>query len=264
MSTKRVRQHTNPLRRELQVPTPAPVWDDIYSDPSLPLVADIGCGYGRFLIALAMDPRWQGHNMLGLDIRKPLMDRGNSWAERVCPGKVWFQFANATVSLDSVLHGYPGQLDLVTIQVQLDAAPLHHPYTRHPPHQYPDPQFKRRHRKRRMVQPQLVEALVRLLRPGGRLLLQSDVKEVAVAMRQEFESGCGGLLHPAPELHCEGAVFREFDDSVAVRTQQSAWAAHGWLIDNPLGLATEREIHSLEQGLHVYRMMLVKGETDIS
>lgn len=114
-STKRVRQHTNPLRRELQVPAPAPVWADVYTTPSLPLVLDIGCGYGRFLIALAT--QWPDHNMLGLDIRQPLTERGNKWVSRVCPGKAYFQFANATVSLDSVLAGYPGELDLVTIQV---------------------------------------------------------------------------------------------------------------------------------------------------
>lgn len=111
-----------------------------------------------------------------------------------------------------------------------------------------------------MVQPQLVEAIVRMLRVGGRILLQSDVKEVALAMRGEFEAGCRGLLWPSPDVHTEGAVFCEPDDVRAAEHGVSAWAAHGWLNDNPLGLATEREIHSLEQGLQVYRILLVKGE----
>ncbi len=46
------------------------------------------------------------------------------------------------------------------------------------PPQFPDPHFKRKHRKRRVVQPQLVAALARLVRSGGRVLLQSDVEEV--------------------------------------------------------------------------------------
>jgi tRNA (guanine-N7-)-methyltransferase len=44
--------------------------------------------------------------------------------------------------------------------------------------QFPDPHFKRKHRKRRVVQLQLVAALAALMRPGGRVLLQSDVEEV--------------------------------------------------------------------------------------
>lgn len=72
--------------------------------------------------------------------------------------------------------------------------------------QFPDPHFKRKHRKRRVVQPQLVAALAQLMAPGGRVLLQSDVEEVAVAMRDMFEQyGCQAFaLSPQ---HAPGAVF---------------------------------------------------------
>ena len=40
---------------------------------------------------------------------------------------------------------------------------------------FPDPWPKSRHQKRRIVQPQTVAALARLLRPGGRLRFASDV-----------------------------------------------------------------------------------------
>ena len=70
-----------------------------------------------------------------------------------------FLLANATLFLDQILDSYPAPIDLITIQ-------------------YPDPQFKRRHRKRRIVQPSLVDAAARRLAPGGRVLLQSDVLEV--------------------------------------------------------------------------------------
>lgn len=49
----RVRQHVNPLKKELQVPTEPPAWAEAYADPSRPLVLDVGCGYGRFLLALS-------------------------------------------------------------------------------------------------------------------------------------------------------------------------------------------------------------------
>jgi len=44
--------------------------------------------------------------------------------------------------------------------------------------QFPDPHWKMRNRKKRIVQPQLVEAVAKLLAAGGRVFLQSDVQEV--------------------------------------------------------------------------------------
>ena len=44
--------------------------------------------------------------------------------------------------------------------------------------QFPDPHFKKKHKKRRVVQPQLIEAIDRRLAPDGLVFLQSDVMEV--------------------------------------------------------------------------------------
>ena len=63
----RCRQHVNPLKKELQEQLPPQDWGRRFSDPARPLVIDIGCGPGRFLLALAQ--RLKGHNMLGLDIK---------------------------------------------------------------------------------------------------------------------------------------------------------------------------------------------------
>lgn len=41
-------------------------------------------------------------------------------------------------------------------------------------------------------------------------------------------------------------------------TMQSEWGKQGWLRDNPLGVPTEREHYVLQQGLPVYRVLLVK------
>lgn len=63
----RCRQHVNPLKKELQELIPPQDWAQIFADPQRPLVVDIGCGPGRFLLALHQ--RFKGHNMLGLDIK---------------------------------------------------------------------------------------------------------------------------------------------------------------------------------------------------
>ena len=44
--------------------------------------------------------------------------------------------------------------------------------------QFPDPHWKLRNRKKRIVQPQLVHAVAQLIAPGGEVFLQSDVQEV--------------------------------------------------------------------------------------
>jgi tRNA (guanine-N7-)-methyltransferase len=247
----RVRQHVNPLKRELQELTPPPDWPAVFDDPSLPLVVDVGAGYGRFLLALKQT--LPGYNMLGLEIRGPVIERANKWAEGLdFHRSVLFVMSNATVSLRHMLASYPGPIDLVTIQ-------------------YPDPHFKKRHRKRRIVQRQLVEGVAALLAPGGRVLLQSDQLEVAEDMRDQFErGGAAAGLAPCREAHAQGKVFLEASPpSVPEEVGEQGggqggeesleWNTAGWLVDNPLGVPTEREVHHIGQGLPVYRVLLRKA-----
>lgn len=64
----RTRQHVNPLKASLMAPVSPPKWEDIFADPSLPIVVDIGSGSGRFMMMLAK--RNTGScNYLGLEIR---------------------------------------------------------------------------------------------------------------------------------------------------------------------------------------------------
>lgn len=49
----------------------APDWREVYQDATLPLVLDVGCAGGRFLLAMAS--RSDNTNFLGIDIREPVM-----------------------------------------------------------------------------------------------------------------------------------------------------------------------------------------------
>ena len=40
----------------------------------------------------------------------------------------------------------------------------------------------------------------------------------------------------------------------------SAWAVGGWLVENPVGVPTEREVHTLQQGLPVFRVLVERTE----
>uniref|UniRef100_A0A453CZL4 tRNA (guanine(46)-N(7))-methyltransferase n=1 Tax=Aegilops tauschii subsp. strangulata TaxID=200361 RepID=A0A453CZL4_AEGTS len=65
----RIRQHVNPLSALFVEPTEPPEWTEVFEDPLLPLMVDIGCGSGRFLVWLAKNSG-ERRNYLGLEIRQ--------------------------------------------------------------------------------------------------------------------------------------------------------------------------------------------------
>lgn len=124
------------------------------------------------------------------------------------------------------------------------------------------------------MQPQLVQDVAAVVQPGGLVLLQSDVLEVAEDMRNLFEQGASDVFVPADEHSPEGVLIeatpppevegdgidgeQEEEDVVEEEKWTSTWAARGWLKENPLGVPTERELHTLAQGKPVYRVLLRK------
>ena len=209
MSIVRVREHVNPLSKKYQTPISPPDWSKVYHDFDRPLHLDIGCGKGRFLLQMAaIEPEW---NFLGLEIREPLVDQANGWTTELGLTNLHYLFCNANNSLRPLLRSLPtGRLQYVTIQ-------------------FPDPWFKRKHQKRRVVQPELIEDLADALAPDGKVFMQSDVEDVAVEMRDRLSA------HPAFTcLH------------------------NDWLDSNPLPTPTERETSTMERGEAVYRSLFVR------
>jgi tRNA (guanine-N7-)-methyltransferase len=204
-----VRQHVNPLSRFYQQPRPLPPIPALFPDPGRPLHLDIGCARGRFLLALAqVEPH---RNYLGVEIRRALVEAAEAERQALGLEQLRFLFCNANVSLEDWLAALPaGLLERVTIQ-------------------FPDPWFKKKHHKRRVLQPALLRALAQALPPGGELFLQSDVLAVIEPM---------ALL-----VDTSGCFDRPPED------------ARPWRVGNPLPLPTERERHVLEQGLPVYRVL---------
>eukprot|EP00249_Psilotum_nudum_P009927 c22237_g1_i1 orf=1220-1969(-) len=110
----RIRQHVNPLKASLMAPVRIPKWDEAFADPSLPVMVDIGCGSGRFLMVLAK--RNSGScNYLGLEIREKLVSRSKIWAKELNLRNIYFMVANGTFAFDSILSSYPGKLTCVSI-----------------------------------------------------------------------------------------------------------------------------------------------------
>ncbi|NJR58209.1 MAG: tRNA (guanosine(46)-N7)-methyltransferase TrmB [Cyanobacteria bacterium CRU_2_1] len=211
MAIVRVRQHVNPLSQKYQQPVTRPVWDKVYADLVQPLHLDIGCGRGYFLLAMAQKhPEW---NFLGLEIREPLVDRANLHRDELGLTNLHYIFCNAANSLQLLLSSLPPDtLHQVTIQ-------------------FPDPWFKKRHQKRRIVQPEMVEAVATFLVKSGIVFLQSDVEAVATEMCDRF--------------HAHSAFTRQGTDP--------------WLSANPLSVPTERERSTLAKGEPIYRAIFVRN-----
>ncbi len=206
MARVRVHQHVNPLSPYYrQEPTPFDV--SAFADPTLPLHLDIGCARGRFILRMAAErPGW---NYLGVEIREPLVDEANLIAEEAGLKNLRYQFANAMLWLERLLSDIPeGSLQMVTIQ-------------------FPDPWFKNRHAKRRMVNAELVEAVVKKLATGGKILVQTDIEFLADEMFELFRA-----------------------DSNLIETP---------IDHNPFPVRTEREKAVEDKELPVYRSLFVKN-----
>jgi len=168
----------------------------------------VGCARGRFLLRMASaEPGW---NYLGVEIRHPLVDEANRLAAEAGLGNLHYSFCNAMLWLDRLIGTIPDDLlQMVTIQ-------------------FPDPWFKKKHAKRRMVNPELVRAVVDKLSPNGQVFVQTDIEELGEEM---FE------------------MFR-----VDVRLIESEVAA------NPFPVKTEREKAVEDKSLPVYRRLFTKND----
>lgn len=168
MARVRVHQHVNPLSPYYRQEPESIDISAVFADPTRPLLLDIGCARGRFLLKMAeVDPAW---NYLGVEIREPLVDEANRLAEDAGLGNLHYAFCNAMLWLDRLIANIPdGALRAVTIQ-------------------FPDPWFKKRHAKRRMVNAELVAAVVNKLAVGGRIFVQTDIEFLAEEMFELFRA----------------------------------------------------------------------------
>ena len=206
----RIRQHVNPLARKFQQPIQVPNWQEVYQTLNRPVHLDIGCARGKFLLEMAqLNPEV---NYLGIEIRQQLVEFANQTKDELRLTNLHYLFGNMNSSAQTILPSLPAN-SLTTISIQ-----------------FPDPWFKKRHNKRRVVQPELVELLIDYLAVGGRVFLQSDIEEVAVEMRDRFTA--------------EPRLTQQHDNT--------------WLQNNPLPVPTERELYVLGQNLPVYRVLLQK------
>lgn len=168
MARVRVHQHVNPLSPYYRQEPTAIDLAAVFADPTRPLHLDIGCARGRFILRMAVaEPEW---NFLGVEIREPLVEEANRLAAEAGLTNLHYAFCNAMLFLGPLLADIPDDiLQMVTIQ-------------------FPDPWFKKKHAKRRMVNAELIDAVVTKLAPGGRIFVHTDIEFLAEEMFELFRA----------------------------------------------------------------------------
>jgi tRNA (guanine-N7-)-methyltransferase len=211
MARVRVHQHVNPHSPYYTRPQEPVDLAEAFADPELPLHLDVGCARGRFILRMADAlPTW---NFLGVEIREPLVDEANRLAGEAGLDNLHYVFCNAMIALGQLLADIPdGRLRMVTIQ-------------------FPDPWFKKRHAKRRMVNAELVKTVVNKLAPSGQIFVQTDIEFLADEMFELFRAD-GRLIELA-----------------AVRS--------------PFPVKTEREKAVEDKELPVYRAIFEKADAGL-
>ena len=106
-------------------------WEEIFDDPTKPLVLDIGCGMGISLLGLAslsnqakqiqensfLDINWSNCNFVGADLSQLAINYASSISHRwKLKGKVHFEVISAENIVQEILKSYPGEIQLVLIQ----------------------------------------------------------------------------------------------------------------------------------------------------
>ena len=202
----RVRQHVNPLKSGMVEPRK----QRLALPTDREIEVEIGCADAQFLFERAERARAEGlvRCEVGLEIRhefvEPVSQRA---AETGLDVRIFF--SNASVDLPYYFQ--QGQVARFFIN-------------------FPDPYFKRKQHKRRVMADELVADIWGALAPGGELFFQSDVWDLALDAMETIE----GMDH----LFTNAA---------------GPWSF--WKDGNPYGCRSRREEGCAEEGMPVWRIL---------
>jgi tRNA (guanine-N7-)-methyltransferase len=165
------------------------------------LELEIGFGRGRFLLERAVAA--PGSRIVGIEIK-------SKWAHLVEERRKRLGFAHVVALCGDAREilrraGPDGSLARVFVH-------------------FPDPWWKKKHAKRRVVDEDFLDQLARLMRKGGELFVQTDVEDRAIQMAAHITENAAFAVQP------------------------------GFESENPYGARSNREVRADEDGLPVYRI----------
>ena len=153
-----MRQHVNPLSKNFDKIEKIPPLIEMFVDSKLNLHLDIGCAAGGFLFDLALsNTNW---NYLGIEIREKLVKTAKLKVREREMENLYFLFGNA----NNILIDFHSRFIINNIKsISFN---------------FPDPWFKKRHHKRRVIQPDFINILSNLMQKGSLIFIKTDVKEL--------------------------------------------------------------------------------------
>jgi tRNA (guanine-N7-)-methyltransferase len=177
----RIRQHVNPLRSDfLEIPL-----EPLELAAGRPIEVELGSAEAQFLIERAAeDP---GRSYVGIEIRRELVDQSNRRCAMAGLHQVKSVFANISVDLPRL---FPPQ-SVARFFVN-----------------FPDPWFKQRQRKRRVVSEELIDQLVPLLVPAGEIHVATDIFDIALDATAALEQSGGFSSLGEPWSFLRESCFR--------------------------------------------------------
>ena len=153
-----MRQHVNPLSNNFKQIKRIPSLSEMFGDSKLNLHLDIGCAAGEFLFDLALvNTSW---NYLGIEIREKLVKNAKLKVLESEIKNLYFVFGNANNIL------YDAQSKFIIKKLKSISF------------NFPDPWFKKRHHKRRVIYPKFINILSNSLQKGSLIFIKTDVKDL--------------------------------------------------------------------------------------
>ena len=153
-----MRQHVNPLSKNFNQIEKIPSLGEMFGDSKLNLHLDIGCAAGDFLFDLALiNTSW---NYLGIEIREKLVKNAALKVIEKEIKNLYFLFGNANNILNDVQSKFFIK-NLKSISFN-----------------FPDPWFKKRHYKRRVIQPEFINMLATSMQKSSLIFIKTDVEDL--------------------------------------------------------------------------------------
>ena len=208
-----MRQHVNPLSKNFDQTERIPSLIEMFDDSRLNLHLDIGCAAGDYLFDLALvNDNW---NYLGIEIRERLIKTAKLKAREKDIKNLYFLFGNANnIVNDSQSEFLIKKLKSISFN-------------------FPDPWFKKRHYKRRVIQPNFINNLSKLMKKESLIFIKTDVKDLFEYMSITISSNSN---------------FKKIDNENFNYCESY----------NPNNIKTNREKYSVINQLDIYESIYIK------